>query len=89
MGFAEKESSQSNDTGDELERLKKESLAMIKLLKNLDKQVQDLAHQNEILARQALLCGFDVKVLEPPAPKRRKASGKKGNTPVSLEKSVE
>ena len=83
MGDPEMESSQPNDCRAELERLKKESSEMINLLKDLENEERDLAHQNEILAREALLCGLDVRVLEPPAPKRRKTAVKKNETPIS------
>lgn len=70
------------DSGDqeepsELERIKKECSAMLRLLKSLDKEEQQLRKQNEILAREALLCGFDPGILGPPAPKRRKSTTKK------------
>jgi hypothetical protein len=55
----------------EVERLKRESRAMVRLLKKLEAEEIELTLQNEILAREALLCGFDPGVLEPPAPKRR------------------
>jgi hypothetical protein len=45
---------------------------MIRLLKNLEAQERSLYAQNEILAREALMCGFEPHLLEPPAPKRRK-----------------
>jgi hypothetical protein len=57
----------------EAERLKRESRAMVRLLKKLEAEEMELTMQNEILAREALLCGFDPGVLEPPAPKRRGA----------------
>lgn len=55
----------------EVDRLKRESRAMVRLLKGLEAEEIELQMQNEILAREALLCGFDPGVLEPPAPKRR------------------
>jgi hypothetical protein len=58
----------------EVKKLKKECAAMIQLLKSLEKEEQELRVQNEILAREALLNGFAVGLLEPPAPKRRKIS---------------
>jgi len=47
---------------------------MVRLLKRLEKEEEELHAQNEILAREAMLCGFDPVRLEPPAPKRRKSS---------------
>ena len=67
----------------ETDRLKKECSAMLKLLKKLDTQERDLRLQNEILAREALSNGFQVGLLEPPAPKKRytrKPSMKKTET---------
>lgn len=61
----------------ELERLKNESKEMIQQLKQLEQQEHELTVQNEILAREALLNGFDPKLLEPLAPKRRKQHAKK------------
>lgn len=62
----------ATDLEEELGRIQQECSAMVKLLKNLEKEEHDLQCQLEILAREALLCGFDPEVLEPPAPKRRK-----------------
>ena len=61
----------------ELERLKQECSTMVKALKELEEEELDLQCQNRILAREALLCGFDPSVLEPPAPKRRRPPAKK------------
>jgi hypothetical protein len=61
----------------DLARIKTECSAMLKLLKNLEKEEHSLRMQNEILAREALLCGFEPHLLEPPVPKRRKTSLKK------------
>jgi hypothetical protein len=54
-----------------MDRLKREAKAMVRLLKKLEAEEVEIRMQNEILAREALLCGFDPGVLEPPAPKRR------------------
>jgi len=59
---------------DELERLKSECVEMIKMLKRLESEEEVIKAQNEVLAREALLCGFDPIRLEPPAPKRRKSA---------------
>jgi hypothetical protein len=56
----------------EVERLQKESCAMVRLLKMLEKEENELRIQNEILAREALMNGYDPTILEPAAPKRRR-----------------
>ena len=67
----------SNASKNEVERLQTECSAMVRLLKNLEKEESDLQCELEILAREALLCGFAPKLVEPPAPKRRKTTKKK------------
>jgi phosphorylcholine metabolism protein LicD len=63
------------DEKDELERLKKECNAMMRYIKKLHRQEKDLRQRNEMIAREALLCGFQPDALEPQPPKqRRKAS---------------
>lgn len=57
---------------DDIETVKKQCAAMMKLLTKLEQEELDLKAQNEILARKALLCGFSPTLLEPPAPKRRR-----------------
>lgn len=57
---------------DDIETVKKQCAAMMKLLTKLEQEELDLKAQNEILARKALLCGFSPALLEPPAPKRRR-----------------
>lgn len=66
----------TNDANEEdtVARLQQECSAMVKLLKNFSNEEQDLQCQLEILAREALLCGFDPTVVEPPAPKRRRTN---------------
>jgi hypothetical protein len=71
------ESSSSSDTGgsdnnEELERLKRECRSMVALLKELERDELELVQQTKILAREALLCGYQPHLLEPPAPKRRR-----------------
>lgn len=61
----------------EVERLKKESKAMIALLKQLEKEEGELMLQNRILAREALLNGYSPDLLEAPVTKRRKPYAKK------------
>lgn len=54
---------------------------MASLLKKLDKQERRLAKENEILAREALTCGYDPSLLKPPPAKRRKTTTTKKTTP--------
>ena len=61
----------------EVERLKKECSYMIKVLKELEEEELDLQCQNRILAREALVCGYEPNVIEPPPPKRRRTPVKK------------
>jgi hypothetical protein len=58
----------------EVERLQHESSNMIKLLKNLEKEEHDVHCQLQILAREALLCGFDPNLVEAPQPRRRRTT---------------
>ena len=44
---------------------------MISLLKDLEKEEHDLQCQLEILSKEALLCGFQIDIFEPPIPKKR------------------
>jgi hypothetical protein len=71
------EATKEDETNAEIERLKKESAIMVKKLKSLEKQENELRIQNQILAREALLNGFPVEMLENVAVKRRKSSAKK------------
>ena len=64
----------SNTSGGEIERLQTECSAMVRLLKSLEKEEHDLQCQLEILAREAMLCGFAPQIVEPPAPKRRRTT---------------
>lgn len=61
----------------EVERLRKESKAMIALLKRLEKEENDLELQNQILAREALLNGYSPDMIEASETKRRKSPVKK------------
>lgn len=64
----------------ETETFKKETLAMIQYLKKLDSEQNQLRIQNEILAREALLRGFDPDHIEFPATRKvRKAGSKKSD----------
>jgi hypothetical protein len=66
-----------DDDDDELDRLEQECMAMVSLLKQLEKEELELLQQNKILAREALLCGYQPHLLETPAPKRRRIILKK------------
>ena len=48
-----------------------EASNMISLLKRLEKEEYDIQCQLEVLAREALLCGFQADIHEPPIPKKR------------------
>lgn len=67
------------EASEEMERIQRECRDMVAQLKQLERQEDDLDRQNEILARELLICGFDTTVLEPAAPKRRKPAVKKEN----------
>lgn len=70
---------------DNIQRIQAECSNMMALLKNLQSEERDLNCQLEILAREALLCGFQPELIEPPIPKRRKTvvnnNKKKDKTP--------
>lgn len=67
----------SSASENELDRLKRECAQMMTTLKQLEKEELDLQCQNTILAREAMICGFDPKIVEPPPPKRRRPAAKK------------
>ncbi len=56
---------------DNIQAIQAECSTMISLLKDLEKEEHDLQCQLEILAKEALLCGFQNDVIEPPIPKKR------------------
>ena len=63
------------DQNEELQRLKRESAAMVKYLKKLQREEKDSRLRNEMIAREALLCGFQPDALESaPSKQRRKSS---------------
>lgn len=70
-------SSMTVENAQDIERIKTECNAMLKLLHNLEKEERELATQNTILAREALNCGFDTSILEPVSQKRRKVTNTK------------
>lgn len=78
------EAGDNNDDGGDkeisLDRIKTECSAMVRLLKNLQDEEHNLDCQLKILAREALLCGFSVDLVEPPQPKRRRMTGRKKQT---------
>eukprot|EP00536_Pseudo-nitzschia_multiseries_P012101 jgi/Psemu1/290073/fgenesh1_pg.445_\ len=69
-----------NDNGkdDDIQTIQAECSNMVLLLKSLHKEEEDIQCQLEILAKEALLCGFQNDVIEPPVPKKRtkKTKGK-------------
>ena len=66
--------------GADSERLKKESVAMIHFLKQQEQELNEIRIQNEILAREALLHGFDPDGLAPQAPKKGRKAGPKSKS---------
>lgn len=70
----------------EFERIQSECSAMVQLLKSLESKEHDLNCTLQVLAREALLCGFSPSAMEPPAPKRRRTIGgvKKATTEDSF-----
>ncbi|GAX10902.1 hypothetical protein FisN_4Hu147 [Fistulifera solaris] len=64
-------------TEDEMHKLRTECSVMVKYLKHLERKEAELVLQNEILAREAVVNGFDISALEPAALKRRKTIQKK------------
>lgn len=70
----------------ELQRLKRECAEMMATLQKLEEQELDLQCENKILAREALLSGYDVKIVEPAPPKSRRRAApanKRKQTPAS------
>jgi len=57
--------------GNDIQTIQEECSTMISLLQDLEKEEHDLQCQLEILAKEALLCGFQNDVIEPPIPKKR------------------
>eukprot|EP00980_Cylindrotheca_fusiformis_P028667 scaffold22634_cov123-Cylindrotheca_fusiformis.AAC.14 len=86
---AEADAMDAESTKDDLERIQTECSAMVQLLKNLADEEQNLDCQLKILAREALMCGFDPAVVEPPQPKRRRTAwnAKKKQPAAATEKS--
>lgn len=68
----------------DIQAIQAECSAMISLLQDLEKEEHDLQCQLEILAKEALLCGFQIDVFEPPIPKKR---AKKAAQPPAKEQS--
>lgn len=79
------DSDTSDDVSDEIERIQRECTSMVSLLKELERKELELVQQTKILAREALLCGYQPHLLEPPAPKRRRSTvAKKPKTAAAL-----
>lgn len=70
--------SESGKLDDDIHVIQAECSNMVSLLKRLQKEEEDMQCQLEILAKEALLCGFQIDVVEPPIPKKRakKTKGK-------------
>ena len=71
-GKSPHESVADSGSSNNIQAIQAECTAMISLLRDLEKEEHDLHCQLEILAREALLCGFQNDVIEPPIPKKRK-----------------
>ena len=59
------------DVQEQEQRLQQECVAMISMIRQLERQELEFLQQTKILAREALLCGYQPHLLETPAPKRR------------------
>lgn len=70
-GIVDAESLSSPTAIDDIHVIQAECSNMISLLKSLQKEEHDIQCQLEILAKEALLCGFQNDVVEPPIPKKR------------------
>jgi hypothetical protein len=68
----QQEEKEEESPAEELDRLQKECRAMVTLIHRLHEEEEDLRDKNIMLAREALLCGFDIHNLEAPPPKRRR-----------------
>ena len=55
----------------DIQAIQAECSTMISLLQDLEKEEHDLQCQLEILAKEALLCGFQNDIIEPPIPRKR------------------
>ena len=64
----------------DIQAIQAECSTMISLLKDLEKEEHDLQCQLEILGKEALLCGFQNDVIEPPIPKKRNKKNQKDET---------
>ena len=67
----------------EAERIRKETLSMIQYLKEQEKEQHELQIQNEILAREALMHGFDPDSAEPPIQKKGRKAVPKSKSEAS------
>jgi hypothetical protein len=64
----------------EILKLERECRAMYNLLKTLEKEELELIQQAKVLAREALLRGYQPHLLDIPAPKRRRTIVKPSST---------
>jgi len=80
MDSTQKRQDESNES--ELDRLKRECASMVHVVKSLDDKEKRLKAEVSILAREALMIGFDPSALEAPAPKRRKSIKKEEVDPL-------
>ena len=63
---------QQQQQDQDIQAIQAECSSMISLLQQLEQEEHDLQCQVEILAKEALLCGFQNDIIEPPIPKKRK-----------------
>ena len=64
-------SDEESKDNSELHQIQTECTTMVQLLKNLEKEEHNLDCELEILAREALLCGFAPDIVEPAAARTR------------------
>jgi hypothetical protein len=69
---------QKSNNQPDIGRIQAECSAMIKTLKDLQKEEHDLQSQLDILAREAILCGYQRGVVEPSIRTRNTNRKKKG-----------
>lgn len=84
MGAAEEDS--SDPTQEDCQRLKRECVAMVEFLKELENEETELTIQNEILGRECISNGWPMHLQDPKPPgKRRRATSTKGKTAAQKE----
>ena len=67
----------NNDDDHDLQRLQDECVTMVKLIKQLEEEERMLQNENTILAREAILCGYNPALLEPVIKTKRKVVQRK------------